>query len=83
MDKIKKALNKLKTKERADIKELLVKINNKDFQGLDLKKIKGRNDIFRIRKASLRIIFYKTKSQIKVLSVERRKSKTYSKRQND
>ena len=38
MDKIKKALNKLKTKERADIKELLVKINNKDFQGLDLKK---------------------------------------------
>ena len=32
MDKIKKALNKLKTKERADIKELLVKINKRIFK---------------------------------------------------
>ena len=79
MDKINKALNKLKPKEKQVLKRILFKINNGNFQDLDLKKLKGRNDVFRVRKSSIRIIFHKTDRSIKILSVERRTSKTYKK----
>ena len=80
MDKIKKALNKLSLKERKKIKEFLIQIDTDDFKDLDLKKLKGRNDIFRVRKGSIRIIFRKKDDVIKILSIERRSSKTYRKR---
>jgi len=80
MDKIKKALNKLSSKERQQLKKILSQINNRDFQDLDLKKLKGKDDVFRIRKGNMRIIFHKLNNSIKVLSVERRNSKTYKKK---
>lgn len=80
MDKIKKALNKLNFQEKQRIKEILLKINKNNFKDLDIKKLKGKNDIFRVRKGKIRIIFYKIKDSIKVLTVERRRSKTYRKR---
>lgn len=79
MDKIDKALNKLKPKEKRTLKGVLLKISNGNFQDLDLKKLKGRNDVFRVRKGSIRIIFYKIDNSVKVLSIERRTSKTYKK----
>ena len=77
MGKIEKALNKLNPKEREKFKEILLQINAGNFQELDLKKLKGRKDIFRVRKGDMRIIFYRTDNSIKILSVERRTSKTY------
>ena len=79
MDKIKKALNKLSPKERRRLKKILFQIDTGDFQGLNLKKLKGRNDVFRVRKGNIRIIFRKKDNSIKILSIERRGSKTYSK----
>ena len=79
MDKIKKALNRINPKERIGLKELLFRIDAGDFQGLNLKKLKGRNDIFRVRKGNIRIIFRKKDNSIKILSMERRSSKTHSK----
>ena len=79
MDKIKKALNRLSSKERRRLKEILLQIDAGDFQGLDLKKLKGRNDVFRARKGNIRIIFRKKDDSIKILSIERRGSKAYSK----
>lgn len=79
MDKINKTLNKLNPKEKQVLKGILLKINNGNFQDLDLKKLKGRNDVFRIRKNSIRIIFHKMGSSIKILSIERRINKTYKK----
>jgi len=79
MDKIKKALNRLSSKERRRLKEILLQIDAGDFQGLNLKKLKGRNDVFRVRKGNIRIIFRKKDDSIKILSIERRGSKTYSK----
>lgn len=79
MDKIKKALNKLSPKERRRLKKILFQIDAGDFQGLNLKKLKGRNDVFRVRKGNIRIIFRKKDNSIKILSIERRGSKTYSK----
>ena len=80
MDKIEKALNRLTPKERRKLKEILFRINTGNFQGLDLKKLKRREDIFRVRKGDMRIIFYKTGDSIKILSVECRTSKTYKDR---
>jgi len=82
MDKIGKALNKLSSGEREKLKKILIQIKRKDFQNLDLKKLKGRNDIFRIRKSNIRIIFRKINNSIKILSIERRSNNTYNKIRN-
>lgn len=79
MDKIEKSLNKLSVEEREKLKDILVQIDKKIFQNLDLKKLKNRDNIFRVRKGSMRIIFQMNNSSIKILSIERRGSKTYKK----
>jgi len=80
MDKIKKALNKLGPKGKQKLKNILLQIGRDDFRNLDLKKLKGRKDIFRIRKGDIRIIIYKRDDSIRILSIEHRSSKTYRKR---
>lgn len=80
MDRIKKALSKLKKEEKKKLKEILVKIEKGDFKRLDIKKLKGEKGIFRVRKGNFRIIFHKTNTSIKVLTLERRGSKTYRKK---
>lgn len=81
MNRIEKALRKLSYKERKKLKDILAQINNGDFRKLNLKKLKGKTDIYRARKGDIRIIFHKIKSNsIKILTVERRSSKTYKKR---
>lgn len=78
MDKISKALQKLNSEEQKNLKDILGNINNGDFSGLDLKKLKGRKDIFRVRKGKMRIIFYNKENSIKILSIEKRSDKTYN-----
>ncbi len=81
MDRIEKLLNKLSGGEKKKVKSVLKQIEKGDFKSLDLKKLKGRNDIYRVRKSSIRIIFHKLKDQnIKILAVERQSSKTYKKK---
>ena len=76
-DKLTKALNKLTRKEQERLKRILIFLKEGKLSGLDVKKLKGRIDIFRIRKGSMRIIFRKIGDKIKILSLERRNSKTY------
>ena len=57
MDRIAKELGKLTEKERGKLKVILNKIQQGKFLGLDLKKLRGREDVFRARKGSMRIIF--------------------------
>ena len=77
MDKIKKLLKKLSPQERKKLKNILTRLNKGDIASFDIKKLKGRRNIFRIRKGNLRIILYKKDNSFKVLTVERRTSKTY------
>lgn len=79
MDKISKVLKRLSSKERGQIKELLLKIESGDLAGLDLRKLKDREDIFRVRKGDLRIIFQRENGAISILAVERRSEDTYKK----
>ena len=78
MDKITKALQKLTEKERKKIKAVLTKLMDGETTGLDIKKLKDRNDIFRVRIGDIRII-YRTdpKEKIVVLTIARRNEKTY------
>jgi len=77
MDKIKKALESFNQKERDAIKSILIKIKNDDLKNLDLKKLKKRNNIFRIRKGKIRIIYCKQNNGINILVIERRNETTY------
>ncbi len=78
MDKIEKALRKFSEDERKKIKEILSDLRKISWKkNLDIKKLKGRNDIYRIRKGNIRIIFRLFKKKVLIISIERRKSNTY------
>jgi len=80
MDKIKKLLQKLSFQEKTKVKNILLKVDKGNLKDLDIKKLKGKQNIFRIRKGDLRIIFYKINNSIRVLTIEKRSSKTYKKK---
>ena len=78
MDKIDKNLARLSEKEREWARQILKQISSQNFQGLDIKKLKGKNDVFRVRKGDIRIIYRVfLKKEVFVLSIERRSEKTY------
>jgi len=78
MDKITKALKKLTAGEKEIVKEILTKIDSLDFNGLDIKKLKGRQDIYRVRKGKIRIIYRLNDNRIIILTLERRNDNTYN-----
>ena len=79
MDKIQKALKKLRPKEHQAVKLILQKLTRRTFAGLDLQKLKGRHDIYRIRKGGVRIIYRVTSDdQLFILAIERRSNTTYN-----
>ena len=77
MDKIEKALKKLSGKERQKVKTILERLKAHDLTGLNIKKLKDRDDIFRVRSSDQRIIYQSNNSQINILAIERRNEKTY------
>lgn len=79
MDKIVKALQKLSIKDRQLIKGVLLKIKDDYFIGLDIKKLKKCDNIFRVRVGKIRIIFQKNNDKTAILAVEKRSDKTYNK----
>lgn len=78
MDKIEKALQKLSEKERCAIKLILEKLAHNQTRGLDIAKLKGYTDIYRVRRGRLRIIFQMKDSTIYLLKIDRRSDTTYS-----
>ncbi len=77
MDKIKKALSKLTGKEKGRVKEIIQEIIKGNVANLDIKKLKARDDIFRVRKGGIRIIYRKEKEKVFILTIERRSDRTY------
>lgn len=78
MDKIEKALEKLTEKERQIVKEILTRLINNNITGINLEKMKGEKDIFRVRKSRIRIIYrVGANNQIFLLKIDRRNEKTY------
>ena len=77
MDSIEKALARLTEKERAWVKDILLRLRAGHTKGLDIKKLKGREDIFRVRKGDVRIIYRMEGGAIFILTIERRSERTY------
>ena len=79
MDKISKALAKLSVKEKEAMAEIFAKIQTGKIAGLDLKKLKGYDDIYRVRLGRWRVI-YRTdnKGKIFLVSFDRRNDHTYN-----
>ena len=77
MPNLKKLLSRFNKEERGIIKSLLEEIVSLNWEGLDVKKLKGHQNVFRVRKGRLRIIFTKDKKDIFILAIERRREDTY------
>lgn len=78
MTKLEKFLSKLGPKERAVVRCLIEKIARLDFDGLDVKKLKDMDGIYRVRKGDTRIKFYIVGKSANVLGISRRNDNTYS-----
>ena len=79
VDKITKALNKLSETEKKTIKKILSDISIGKIGSYDTKKLKGRDDIYRIRKGKIRVIFIIEKNGTKkLLTIERRSDTAYN-----
>lgn len=78
MDKTEKALQKLSIKEQNRVKEILELLQRGELRGLNIKKLRGRDDIFRVRKGNVRIIYRTDPGGAKfILAIERKSEKTY------
>lgn len=78
MDKIEKALRKIATGERKQVNAILRQLELGITKGLDIKKLKGYRDIFRVRKGTIRILYrIDSKGKIFILTIERRREDTY------
>ena len=77
MDRVSKELKKLSGKERSWVKEILETVKTGNTANLDIKKLKGRQDIFRVRKGIIRIIYRRAQDNIFLLAIERRNENTY------
>lgn len=79
VDRIGKAFEKMSTKERKAVQEVIGRIVAGDLNGLDVQKLKGWSDAYRVRKGNFRIIFRLIDQTHPILlDVQRRSDTTYS-----
>ena len=77
MPTLKKLLSKFDREERFALEILIEKIISLNWKKLDVKKLKGYQEVFRLRKGKIRIIFSKNKMDVSIINIERRNEKTY------
>ena len=78
VDKIRKTLNKLSEKERTVVRSIMLNIERGLVTGYDIKKLKGRDGVYRIRFGQIRIIYIVDHNGVnRLIAVERRNDNTY------
>ena len=77
MPDLKKLFSKFNKQERKVIESLIETIISLRWDNLDVKKLKGHQNIFRVRKGKIRIIFVKDNKDIFIVTIERRRETTY------
>ncbi len=77
MDNLSKLLKKLSASEREHLEEILTLLISGDTSSLNIKKLKGVDDVYRARVGDVRIIFQKQGKEILILEVSRRSESTY------
>ena len=78
MPDLKKLLSQFNKSERIGLENLIERIFSLNSRNLDIKKLKGYENIFRLRKGKLRIIYRLIdKQEVHILAIERRSETTY------
>lgn len=77
MPNLKKLLSRFNKEERGIIEFLIEKIISLNWRNLDIKKLRGCQNVFRVRKGKIRIIFTRDKKEIFIITIERRREDTY------
>ncbi len=77
MNKIDKFLNKLSKKERVIVENCLKSIKNKNFEGLNFKKLSGFDVLYRVRKGGIRIVFSWEGQNVNIIKIDRKNNNTY------
>ncbi len=77
MDKAKKFLRKLPFVKQDQINEVVSKIVAGKIKNLDIKKLKGHKNSFRVRVGDIRIVFSQDKEVTQILFIGNRESSKY------
>lgn len=77
MHKVDKFLARLDAKLRQKVLVVLECISHGDFTALDMRKLQGSSNVYRVRLGKVRIKFNITASGTRILSVEFRSEDTY------
>lgn len=77
MASVEKLLEKFGRKERIILEGLIKQLVSLNWQTLDIKKLKGYQDAFRVRKGKLRIIFTLVGREVFIVDIKKRNEKTY------
>jgi len=77
MPTLERLLAKFNKEDRKILEYLIDRIASLNWHSLNIKKLKGYQDIFRLRKGKIRIIFTKIGKNIRIINIERRKESTY------
>lgn len=80
MNKIEKFLKNLSSKNRQAVKSILIKVLSGELQGLDVKKLKGHKNLFRVRLGDMRIVFFQEEEEeFNIIFIGRRGDSKYNK----
>lgn len=77
VDKIKKYLARIPQKERDVLDPVFDQILNVDDKRLDIKRLRGFSNLYRVRVGSSRIVFQDNNSERRILFVGKRDENTY------
>ncbi len=77
MNKILKSLISFSTKERLKIQEDIKLITERDIKNLNIKKLKGFDNLYRARRGRVRIIFQMDEAGVEIVKIDRRNDNTY------
>lgn len=77
MNKIEKSLKRLANRDQALAYSIVARLVARKFEGLNMAKLKGHNDIFRVKAGRLRIVFRLTAEAVIILRIGLRSEKTY------
>lgn len=77
MNRIEKFLAALDTNRRRQVEAVILRIVANDLANMDVKKLRGREQEFRVRVGRMRIQFVRDRNENRILVIEWRNSHTY------
>jgi mRNA interferase RelE/StbE len=71
-DKIQKFLHSLDKKTKAKLEKRLAQLKKSPFKGNDIKKLKGYNNLYRLRLGKIRIIYQIANTNVEIIDIDYR-----------